>query len=126
MKQRRLGSIISAIMMKISVAKPEELAKYNVNILARLHGISAPNLSRAFKKRYSLRLGQYLRFLRVDAFENMMKENPYRPVNAVLKILDIRSSSHFGEIYKKRRHMTPYEMALRCQLEQLQQGRTSV
>ncbi len=123
MKEKKLAS---TVLMQTSVAKPDELAKFNVNILARLHGVSAPNLSRAFKKHHSFRLGKYLRYLRIWAFEDLMKKDPYMHVNAALKILDIRSPSHFCEIYKKHRHMTPYEMALKCQLEQLQQGRTSV
>jgi AraC-like DNA-binding protein len=117
MKQRRLGSILSAIMSEISLAKPEELAKYNVNTLARLHGISAPNLCRAFQTRYRLSLGQYLRFLRVYAFEEMLKKDPYMTVKEALKRLDIQSSSHFGQQYKIRRGITPKEMALKCQFE---------
>ncbi|MDQ1350769.1 MAG: Helix-turn-helix protein [Acidobacteriota bacterium] len=122
MKEKKLASIV---LMQTSVAKPEELAKLNVNILARLHGVSAPNLSRAFKKHYSIRLGAFLQYLRIVAFEDLMKKNPYMHINAALKILDIRSSSHFGQQYKKCRHMTPYEMALKCQLEKLLQERTS-
>ncbi|HLP48771.1 MAG TPA: helix-turn-helix domain-containing protein [Candidatus Deferrimicrobium sp.] len=125
MKQRRLGSIISAIMTKISLAKPEELAKYNVNTLARLHGISAPNLSRAFQTRYPLTLGQYLQYLKVHAFEKLIKENPGMTVRTALKILDIRSESHFGELYKKRRNITPGDMAVICKIEQKQAKRPS-
>jgi AraC-like DNA-binding protein len=102
------------------VAKPEELAKYNVNTLAQLHGISAPNLSRAFQKRYHQQLGQFLRYLRGRAFEKLIKENPDMTVRAALKILDIRSESHFGELYKKSRDITPGDMALICKIERKQ------
>jgi AraC-like DNA-binding protein len=120
MKQRRLGSIISTILTKVCLAKPEELAKYNVNTLARLHGISAPNLSRAFQIRYHLPLGRHLQYLKIYAFEKLIKENPDMTVRAALKILDIRSESHFGKLYKKRRDITPGDMALICKIERKQ------
>lgn len=117
--------IISDISAKISLATPEELAKYNVNILARSYGLSAPNLCRAFQKRIPLKLGWYLRYLKLRAFEKMIKENPDMTVSAALKILDIRSQSHFGEMYKKRRNMTPGDLAVICQIEREQAERSA-
>lgn len=122
MKEKTLAN---RVWNQIQSAKLEELAKINVTALARLNGVSVPNLSRAFKKCFDFKLSTLLKYIKMRAFENMIKNNPYMTIKSALEKLDIQSSSNFCERYKKYRFdgMPPSYLVLESRIKYLQKLR---
>ena len=122
MKEKTLAN---RVWNQIQSVQPEELAKINVNALARLNGVSVPNLSRAFKKYFDFKLSTYLKLKKMRAFETIIKNNPYMTIKSALDKLDIQSSSNFGIRYKKYRSdgMPPSYLVLESRIEHLQKLR---
>jgi AraC-like DNA-binding protein len=85
----------------------EEIADLSVAGIAEQLGVSAPNLSRAFKKLYKQSLIKFIRQWKNENFLMMLDDEDDKPLDEILEIMDIRSPSNFIQNFKRWIGFTP-------------------
>ena len=82
-------------------------ANYEVEELARLHGISTRHLRREFKREFQSSPQKWLDCQRIKAAQQLLQIG--LPVNRVARELGFKQVSHFCRQFKAHTNLTPTE-----------------
>lgn len=96
---RRIELVISTIEIEISAAWANAS-------LANVVGLSPSRFRHLFKQELGMSPAQYLKHLRMQKAQ-MLLRTTFFSVKEVLKLVGIRSNSHFATDFKKIHGMTP-------------------
>lgn len=116
-------SLVNAVIVWIDNLPPEKIASLTVSGLARKFDVDPTYLSRSFHKYNYYSLGRYLENCRFFTFHSLAMRMRNPQLKKILKIMNIRNTSHFIRRFKRYFSTTPGQWCMKERKDNKKSGR---